>query len=139
MFANRGEILIRKDSDLFECRDDLLEQLQTLWRQIHDLGGNPGRVPTWLSKTFHQALSNRVGDNAHDDWNSRSCLLRRADAICMCYEYVRIKPHEFRRETGQMLGASLRPAVVDQDIPSFVVPQITQPLSERLEIGFVVR
>src|SRR5215471_21098020 len=56
----------------------------------------------------------------------------------MCYEYVRIKPHEFRRETGQMLGASLRPAVVDQDIPSFVVPQITQPLSERLEIGCVV-
>jgi hypothetical protein len=67
------------------------------------------------------------------------CVLRRPDpGDSVRYEDVRIEPNQLGGKQRKALISSLRPTVFNRDIPPFFVPQITEPLTERLNVRRVV-
>jgi hypothetical protein len=56
----------------------------------------------------------------------------------VCDEHVRVESDQLGGERGKALLAALRPTVFDHDVPTFVVPQVTEALQEGVEVSRVV-
>src|SRR5262249_36864025 len=97
------------------------------------------RVSAWPREALDQTQPDRIRAHAHDDGDGRGRLLGRPDTGArMRHEHGRVEPDQLGGERRKTLVTARRPAIFDRDGLSFLVPKITKPLTEGLEVRRVV-
>src|SRR5262249_11532079 len=79
--------------------------------------------------TRYEAGGNRVARQREDDWDDRGRLLCREDRLGpIRHNHIDLEPDELGCDLGGAFIATLRPAILDRDIPPLAPAQLTQPL-----------
>src|SRR6516164_1971951 len=91
--------------------------------------GLAGEVAARSRQTRYEAGGNRVARQRKDDWDDRGRLLCREDRLGpIRHNHIDLEPDELGCDLGGAFIATLRPAILDRDIPPLAPAQLTQPL-----------
>src|SRR5262245_7922240 len=103
-----------------EGRDRLLEELETLANHVCTLDGYPCNVASWPREARHEAVSNRVTGDHHDNWNRRRCLLRGRDGVVTgSDDDIDPETHQLGDDTRVPLRPPVYRADFERDILAF--------------------
>jgi hypothetical protein len=119
-----------------KLRNDLLEQLQPLSRQLRDDGRQPGDVAGGSRQARDEPGRNRVTGRRHDDGDGpRSLLGRLSIGIETGDDHVNLETDEIGRKVRETLGSSLRVSELDVDVLPLDPSDVREALPECLVPG----
>src|SRR5262249_8696270 len=93
--------------------------------------GRAGEVAARSGQSRYEAGGNRVARQREDDWDDRSRVLCRENRLGpIRHNHIDLEPDELGCDLGGAFIATLRPAILDRDIPPLAPAQLTQPLQK---------
>src|SRR6476659_4633514 len=114
-------------------RHGFLEQFQPLADKVVKGDGKPCDVTAWPRQVGDEALCYRITSSSEDDGDSRRRLLGGYGGECASsgQDDMDLEHNQFGRESGEPLGVTLCPALIDRHVLALGVTCFAQSLTER--------
>src|SRR5262249_35605403 len=126
---------IREDGHANDPGNDLFQQLQPLSGQLAGKVRQPCDISAGPRETRDQPGPYGVRVDWHDDRYRAGGTLGRLHGAYPGDNDVHLEANEVGGESRESFVSSLRPAVLNADVSSLVVAEITQTLPERFDQG----
>src|SRR5205085_5641486 len=125
---------VKNDGNAREPGNGLLEQLQELDVDLGQHDGEPGDVAARPRQAGRMAGGDRVGVADEDDGDRRGRPFGRLGVDRTWYDDdIDLEPGQFLRQFAHPFRLSLRPPVLDGDVPTLYVTQVAKPLAKSLD------
>src|SRR5262249_36303784 len=122
---------IGHDRQPAEIRNNLAQKFESLTSKISVLDRESGDVPARVSQTRDETGANRVRCRREDYRDDRCCPLCRENYWgCICDNDIDFKSDELGSELGGPIAASLRPAILDDEVATLGPAEFAQPLQK---------
>src|SRR5262249_8753653 len=122
---------IGHDRQPAEIRNNLAQKFESLTSKISVLDRESGDVPARVSQTRDETGANRVRCRREDYRDDRCCPLCRENYWgCICDNDIDFKSDELGSELGGPIAASLRPAILDDEVATLGPAEVAQPLQK---------
>src|SRR5262245_36075535 len=124
---------IPKDRDPSEPWDGLLEKLKPLRAEFAGHAGKPSNIEAWMRKTCHQARSDWIAHQRHDDRDDGSRALRGTGANRTVYDHhIDLAADQICDQLRHQNEIAVGGAPFDHYIASLSISGGPYPLPERL-------
>ncbi len=131
---------VEEPRDSGELRKKLLEQLDAFGIDLDVVVAEPRDVSAWAPEAGDEAGPDRITAGGHDHRNGLCHVPRRQRGRrSPRQDQIHLQTDQLARESGEPFVAAVRRSVRDVDVLTVAVPELTQSLSERIEVGRVER
>ena len=115
--------------------NNTFKEFQALSAQFGADAGQSRDVPARSRQVLNKSGTNCVR-NARENDGDRARRLLRGQGRWRCWSdnNIRLQPDQVRRETGQLPDPPACKAILDRDVLLFDVTELTQPLSESIDL-----
>src|SRR5512132_4422534 len=117
---------IQQDPHVSQVRQDLLKQLEPLCSEFRSEDRQSSYVPAWLRESGHDTRSQRIADYRQDDRDGGGCFGSQSSRRPMGDDHIHIETSQVRNKRRKLIVVAVRPAVLDDKIPSFLIAEIAQ-------------
>src|SRR5215470_2904170 len=117
-----------------ELRDDLPKQFKTLAGGVSGAEGKAGDVGTWTGQARHKPHADWIVCSDEDDrYGGGDFLGRYHSRRARRDQDVDLESHEVICEMRKLIKASIREAVLEDQVSALDVPELSQPLDKRVD------
>jgi hypothetical protein len=90
--------------------------------------------PPGLARAGHEPERNGITNNCRDDWDRFGDFLGRADrGVSSCHDDINLETDQLGRKLSEPIVLSFRISVLNGDILSLHVAEVSEPSPERLD------
>jgi hypothetical protein len=119
-----------------ETRNQLFEEFNPFRRQPGAEGSHPRNIATRVREARHDGM--RVAHRRHNHWNCSGRVFSRPGGWrSPGHDQVDLETNQLGREVREPRGATIRRPIFDDQVSSFNVAEIPQPLAQGVKIGGV--
>jgi hypothetical protein len=129
--GNRGISGIDKECDDARCRQQLVQQLQSLPTQFGVQRGHACEIPARSVQAGNEPDLNRIGASDEDNGNRTGCSLGGYRRLAVCSNHGDLAANQIGRQCRQTIIMTLGPAVFDRDVPTLGIADFSQALPKR--------
>src|SRR5262245_55295093 len=117
---------IQENPHVRQVRQDLLKQLEPLCSEFRSEDRQSSYVPAWPREAGDDTRSQRIADYRQDDRDGGGCFGGQSSRRPMGDDHIDIETSQVRNERRKLIVVAVRPAVLDDKIPSFLIAEIAQ-------------